>query len=292
MFECLNADQAIPTDQVSVGINLPPIAEPKKGVHVRKRVLVALRAYGDHELADEYERCNPRDLCRLHHCDRCRGRWFYSALNRVNETKALFYGSQPYHDIEAKRHMRHVTGLVALVRLSVRAIKAAIKECKKGFQSFSKKFKNVPVLGFYEIELINVPMMVQAGACPEKRRTLEEMLGRDLSEVNEVMALVHWHVLMFFRGGNGDEEKVQKWLRKHYPHRRQVRIDPLRWEQDLSDSLKKLAGYPLKNRHRYNLSFDTHGYENGNYIRPKELSFLVKLSREVPISEMKIRLRC
>lgn len=291
MLECQSIASINHSDQVNntAGGELP--ADPgdgslPPGAHVTTRVREALKQTGHHIIADSIDQCRRGAWCGSTYCATCRARHSWAHRQRCLDVKRLRYGDGEY---PARNVMRHLTILNALVPMRIRAIEDALDQAKRDLDVFRAKFTHIALRGVFELELVDVQGMVQSGACPEKLRTLVEMTGGDILSMREPAVLVHSHNVKF--GSGEDEKKLRDWLKGKYPHHRQTKIQKLRKDRSIDENLVKICSYPFKNRHQYNLTYDTDGYVDGRYIGPVELSFLVRMGFSIPVKQMLINRR-
>jgi hypothetical protein len=156
------------------------------------------------------------------------------------------------------------------------SVATAVKTARKDIDAFKRRFPKVWLQGAFEFEVVSLGLVVK-GATEDigKQDTLSAMIGSIPLDMNDGV-LVHFHVVLDLNGE--DPNAVKLWLRTRWDkHYRQTKLQTLRSDYSIEESLKKLSRYPFKNRAQYNHTFVTDGFKGKQYFSYGVLGFLVSL---------------
>jgi len=227
----------------------------------KERVCGTLRLYRHHDLATKIEHCAVGKLCGSLYCIDCRKRAATSLKKRL-----FSYCKKAFDDDEklALNRLRHATILCQLVPLHTKSVKAAVTKTRKNLTALKRRFPDIWMKGAFEFEVVDLHR-----ATSRKAKTLSEMKTVD----DQYQILVHFHALMDVR--SDDAKTITNWMKQKWPQSHAVLLKGTIAGQSLPDKCEKIASYSFKDRVKFNNSFKTDGYLEGNFFTYKLLSDLI-----------------
>lgn len=231
--------------------------------NIQKRVNDALCCCREYGLAKKIRDCDVGKLCSSVYCQSCRDR---AATSLYKRFRFHFDGELDGDVAIAQRRLRYLTVLCELTTVDIDAIKVAVVQARKGLNAYKRRYSSIWVMGAFEFELVDLKFAERI-----KKKTLNELNETEAS----LQVLVHFHVLVDIK--NYEESEMKIWLEKKWPGSRRVAIQETIESQPIDEKLTKIASYGFKNRVRFNNSFKTDGYADGNLFTNRQLSDLVSI---------------
>lgn len=271
----------------------------------RSKTLIqeALHQQGYMELANKMANCKPSRKCCNPYCDSCQRDIFLNQRQRFQTNL-----SDPYSNDEAaiREHVVFVTALHELVpfdqpesgiiRFPLGQVKAAMETARKQFKAVRRSFNDqIKFVGAFELEAVN-GLLVKLH--PVKGQVLADMTGREI-HLADRFVLVHSHFLVDL--GDATRNQLRERLKKEWPTKKQVVVDPLYKDVPVNESLCKLADYPFKFPVRYYLRFNEIGLDQDVVVEgkthnlnrahePELIAEMVKAAGEIGTNTLTIRM--
>lgn len=244
---------------------------PVRGCRHITRIRHALTVTGFPDHLKQIENCSLGNRCGTSYCPDCRKRNVQKHTGRMLGLYRDLYNSCEY---EARKDIRFVTVLHELCGPDIREVKAGIGRAKVAFAGLRRSFPGLRIEGRFELEVVDTDRIFNTNVCPQKSLALEDLNGGNRTTVNREMLVLHSHFFVFM-GGN-DDGLVRDKFASRFPGRYRIKFGPLFENLSVEENIRRVSSYLLKDRYFLNHGFDTQGYNQGEYISPYSLSFLVR----------------
>ncbi len=241
----------------------------------------ALIENGYDDIAAKMSSCSAAKRCRSPYCDYCQRDLFDGQKERFKK-----FLLKPFKSDEAKarKNLFFVTVLHELIpfdqpdsdilRFPMEKIKSALASARAKLKAVRRSYKDqIKFVGAFELEAVNGLLV---NLHPVKGQVLAEMNGTKI-KLSDKFILVHSHFIVDLSkikpSPNLEKEPVDLFrekLREIWTSTRQVDVSRLYENKPVSQSLSRLADYPLKFPIKYYYRFNGIAADNEIIVKGKK----------------------